>query len=215
MPAIRFEGNTTRHVTISGNVLAHQSQCVLIEGSVHGLALVGNRMAGSGVEVGDVAFTGTIEGNDIHPEFNAPGISITADIEGGVLIDGNNIWLGRQHGIVVDDGGSATGFNDCVISNNLIRYPGRQTTNTYDGIHVGGAASRNYIHGNKIIPASSGNLTRYGINMAGSGDCNRVVGNDLGDPGDYGTDALNPGTGNELFWPADGFYGDNFTVCGS
>ena len=57
-------------------------------------------------------------------------------------------------------------------------------------------------------------VSRYGVNMAG-GDCNIVVGNDLGPSADYGTDALSTAgsTNTQLTYPADPTYGDNFTDC--
>lgn len=69
---------------------------------------------------------------------------------------------------------------------------------------------RNLITGCVLRPGT----TNYGVEITG-GECNMVVGNDLGDPDDYTTDALIDGGANtQLFWPA-GLYGDNFTDCGT
>lgn len=214
--AIQFNGDSaTRKVVVTGNYLMSQDYGIEVLSQVTELIVSGNQFLNSGVSVAADFFEGTIVGNDffLTSGNNNGGVYIETDNSGDILIDSNKINGARRHGIYIDDGPGASGVNDCVISNNLITGPGTQgPANTYDGIHVAGAASRNYIHGNKIIPRSS-NGTRYGINMAGSGDCNVIVGNHLGDPANYGTDALAPGTGNILTYPNDPTYGDNFTEC--
>lgn len=90
------------------------------------------------------------------------------------------------------------------------------TTNTYDNLLIDGASNRNMIQNSKFRALLSGGTTRYGVNVSGSGECNIVVGNDLGDPDDYATDALgNTASNTQLFYPADATYGDNWTDCGS
>lgn len=138
---------------------------------------------------------------------------VSADIEfadaDGATISGNlnradlQVRSCGQHGLVVsgDDNDLSATVEQC----------GGDTANTYDNVHVTG--NRNYLRGSLLRPRVSAPLTRYGANVV-SGDCNRVVGNDLGDPVDYGTDALNDaGTNTQLTYPNDPVYGDNFTDC--
>lgn len=213
MPAVVFDsdGSASRGVVITGNVLRYQQVAVAVEGPVFSLVISGNRIYGGGVTVTTDSFRGTISGNIINAaSAEVAAIDISADLDGDVSIEGNHIWGSIRHGIHLADGPDNEGAFNATIANNHIDSTGSQTANTYDAIHVSGAASRNYIHGNKIVPSS---VTRYGINMAGSGDCNVIVGNDLGDPDDYGTDAMAPGSGNILTYPNDPTYGDNFTGC--
>lgn len=67
------------------------------------------------------------------------------------------------------------------------------------------------VHNNYIQGAGQ---LRYGINIASSTvERAIVVGNHLGDPTDYGTDALNDdGTDTQLTYPGHATYGDNFTT---
>lgn len=114
-----------------------------------------------------------------------------------------------QHGLLID------GASDNRISGQFYAN-GSDTTNTYDNISITGASNRNFINQCVLRPRVSGADTRYGVNVGGTGECNMVVGNDLGDATDYGSDALNDAASNtQLFWPADATYGDNFTDCGS
>lgn len=88
-------------------------------------------------------------------------------------------------------------------------------TNTYDNILLEDASSDNFLAVGRSRPAVSPRQTRNGIHISTSDcDCNIVVGNILGDPADYGTDALtDAGTDTQKFWPADATFGDNFTIC--
>jgi hypothetical protein len=103
---------------------------------------------------------------------------------------------------------------DCYVTGH-IRGAGTQSDDTYDAVQINGG-SRIFVTGLTIRPeASTGELSRYGVNVV-DGDCHIVVGNDLGDPADYGTDALNDtATNTALTWPSDATYGDNFTDCSS
>lgn len=108
------------------------------------------------------------------------------------------------------DGCVWTGADGLIVGNTFFEN-GTLTNNTYDSLRVTG--NRNQVMSNRFIPATGS--TRYGVNIV-SGECNMIVGNDLGDPDDYATDALNDGGANtQLFWPADATYGDNYTDCGS
>lgn len=108
---------------------------------------------------------------------------------------------------------------DCqgvAVADNTVYASSRNATNTFDNIIVDGDSARNFIHDNTLVLPSSGPVPRYGVNIATTDECNIVVGNDLGDPDDYGTDALNDnGANTQLFWPNDATYGDNFTDCGT
>lgn len=47
-----------------------------------------------------------------------------------------------------------------------------------------------------------------------SGDCNKIVGNSLGDPSQYTVGAIDDnGTNTQLTYPNDPTYGDNFSTC--
>lgn len=74
------------------------------------------------------------------------------------------------------------------------------------------AGNRNQVMSNRFLPGGSAD-SAVTLN---SGECNMVVGNDLGDSGDYATDAIVDNAANtQLFWPNDATYGDNFTDCGT
>lgn len=114
-----------------------------------------------------------------------------------------------EHGLIID-GGSRNRVTMHVQNS------GDSADDTYDNIHITGASDRNLITDCVLIPRTAGNQTRYGINIGGTGECNMVVGNDLGDPDDYGTDALvDTASNTQLFYPNDATYGDNFSDCGS
>jgi hypothetical protein len=101
------------------------------------------------------------------------------------------IFEADSHGI------SIAGASDCVIARNLINKPGFGTTNTYDGIILSGNSDRNMVAANKVVPASSGNVPRYGVNIsAATCDDNVVADNMLVPSGTFGTGSFNDaGTG--------------------
>lgn len=97
--------------------------------------------------------------------------------------------------------------DDCVIAGNVFY----NTSSGDDSVAVNG--DRNMVQANKFVP-NVGN-TNSAVNIE-SGECNMVVGNDLGDVDDYATDALiDSGANTQLFYPNDATYGDNFTDCGT
>jgi hypothetical protein len=150
----------------------------------------------------------------------------------GVKVRGNDVWSTGSEALRADNGVTDTVFEHNEVHEagtygirltniavgtrllgNLVRECGGNTDDTYDAIFVENADDVNVML-NRVIPRETGNQTRYGINVGASSDCARVVGNDLGDPAGYGTDALNDaGTDTQLSWPDDATFGDNFTVC--
>jgi len=137
---------------------------------------------------------------------DATGVSISTSSWG--TFDGVIDQCG-QHGLLID------GASDNRISGQFYAN-GSDTTDTYDNISITGASNRNFINQCVLRPRDSGANTRYGVNVGGTGECNMVVGNDLGDASDYGSDALNDTASNtQTFWPADATYGDNYVDCGS
>lgn len=197
----------------------------LVEGNLWDLA---STPSVDGVIVFDNGATEcAIVGNNIQ---NAGGLdAIRVETGTDVVIADNMIGEGADDGIVVNSGtrvavtgntvrwASGNGIDydgdDGLIASNVVFGSSQDTTNTFDNIQVSG--NRNLTEANKLVPATTAPLTRYGVNVV-SGECNMVVGNDLGDPDDYGTDALNDaGANTQLFWPNDATYGDNFTDCGS
>jgi len=119
-------------------------------------------------------------------------------------ITGNLIHWSGFHGIYV------AGNHNTVVGNRIID-PATGSGGSYDGIYVAG--NRNLIEANQINPESAN--TRNGVNVA-SGECNMVVGNDLGDCDLYTSDCLtDTGANTQLFYPNDATYGDNFTDCGT
>ncbi len=121
-------------------------------------------------------------GDGINIEGSATNIIVT-----GNLIDS------AEHGIVLN------GCTDVLVHDNIIHEPGDETDNTFDAILLTGNTDRNSIAGNKIIPKTSANQPRYGINISASTcDDNRIGDNDFGVVTDYGTHPLNDaGTGTK------------------
>lgn len=130
----------------------------------------------------------------------------------GILVGGDHQtveanWIDEigEHGIRI------SGATNLICVNNHLLDVSRDTTNSYDGIFLEGDSDDNLIQGNKIVPAVSGNVARYGINLsAATCDDNVVVGNDLRPSASFGTGAYNDsGTGTINTYPA-GAAGDNF-----
>lgn len=142
--------------------------------------------------------------------FNGNAIDVTG-AELHLDIHDNIIDSIGNHGIVISD------CDHAHIHHNRLNDIGTLGANTYDCIQINGDSSRNMVDGNILTASVGGGVTpRYGVNVGGTGECNMVVGNDLGDPNNYGSDALTDSASNtQLFWPADATYGDNFTDCGS
>ena len=141
---------------------------------------------------------------------NAGSGGIVASSCVGINIGGNSLVPEFEGAVAV------TSCDNAVIHDNTIRIDVDASDNTYDLVSLT-TTDRALVEGNKLILNSGvgDSSPRYGVNVV-SGECNMVVGNDLGDPDDYGTDALNDTASNtQLFWPADPTYGDNLTDCGS
>lgn len=101
--------------------------------------------------------------------------------------------------------GLTVNANQAQVQGNLLYRQG----STDDGVAIDG--DRNLVQGNRFVPNVG--VTNSAVNIVG-GNCNMVVGNDLGDPADYATDALiDSGIDTQVFYPADIVYGDNFTIC--
>lgn len=151
----------------------------------------------------DVAITGNLIGE-------APDVGIRVTNSSRMLVTDNIVKWAGEHGIWIE------GSSHCTLEGNQVFGSSQNTNNTWDNIHISGTSNRNLVQGNKVIPSTNNPpQTRYGVNVAG-GECNMVVGNDLGDPDDYGSDALSDsGANTQLVYPADATYGDNFTDCGT
>jgi hypothetical protein len=155
--------------------------------------------------------------NGSEVSFSGGRIGLSSNVGAGLVcdsslvkVDGTRIADNARHGIHITDS------DDCQILGAVFDAAAElDAANTYDCVLIDGASDRNRVQGCKFVPAVT-NSNRYAVNVAGSGECNIVVGNDLGDSGDYGTDAIGDTASNtQLFWPADATYGDNFTDCGS
>lgn len=146
----------------------------------------------------------------------ANNVRVTTSDDDGIILDGSDFCTVRgvvnaagQHGVRLNNS-DQNRIEVTVIDS------GGDTTNTYDNLRIEGASNRNFVTGSIFRPRLTGNTTRAGVNVAGSGECNIIVGNDLGDPDPYGTDALvDTASNTQIFYPADATYGDNFTDCGS
>ena len=233
---------STTHMTITGNGLRADSGrgVNLGDDQVGGVTITGNafyRCDDGAVQVLG-GFDVKVVGNNIFesPFFGAtPSIhydhtGTLADTDYGAQVVANTIDIGNgtaieieeYHGSVVADniirepqlhGILITNSDRCSVTGNVVEAASQDATNTSDQIQVTG--DRNTVQANKLIPLGGAFVPRYGVNVV-SGECNMVVGNDLGDPDDYGTDALNDtGANTQLFYPADVIYGDNFTDCGT
>lgn len=188
-------GNTMMEVGTSGVVATAERialrGCSIYDGSGYGVDLSVSAL-GNRVTVADCFVVG----------FSLNNVRVTGP-EGSVFIHDNFIDSANQHGMVLET-------DRAVVQGNYFSDNGAFPTNTYDHLTING--DRNLVTGNVFVGSA---LPRYGVNILG-GECNMVAGNDLGDPDDYGTDALNDaGANTQLFWPADATYGDNWTDCGS
>lgn len=103
--------------------------------------------------------------------------------------------------------------DDFIVTGNIAGNEDFLTDNTWDCYHIVNS-NKIQLMSNTCLPRVVNNKARYGVNVV-SGQGNIVVGSNLGDPTDYGTDALNDaGTDTQLFYPNDATHGDNFTVPG-
>lgn len=163
--------------------------------------------AGANVIELDTCTDVSITGNGIGTPSSGFGYGILLTSCEDVTVTGNVIEWADYHGIYIN------GSTHCTITGNIIFGSSQDSNNAYDNIAVNG--NRNLVTGNQLRPAGGAPLTRYGVNVLG-GECNMIVGNDFGDPDNYGTDALaDAGANTQLFYPNDGTYGDNFTDCGT
>jgi hypothetical protein len=190
------------NVDLTGNFIEGGPRGVLIDGGQR-VIIRGGTAAGSlfGIEI-----TGSerplIDG--VQVESGGQGVSVEVPYARLVNLD----VVCDEDGIVLSDTTERCRVTDCMITN-----AAASGTNLYSGIVVDG--ERNYISGN-VIPAVQVNTNALNNGISILGNCSRVVGNDLDDPGAYGNDAIDDlGTLSELFFPDDPVYGDNFTDCSS
>lgn len=201
--AIGIEGGSAGQIISDNHISVTGSQPGILiyeRGIIANNEIDGNQNA-DGIHLGGFASEISIADNRIYLPFH--GIVFTGSAGVGNKITDNWVYFAEGHGI-----DASNGTDGIKITNNRIQEPGQDADNTYDGIMANG--DRNRIVDNTIIGDDSAPQPRYGISVAG--DVNIVVGNSLGDPSNYGTDALNnAGTNTELTYPNDATYGDNFT----
>lgn len=204
----RFTGSGT--FTLAGS--NSRIYDILFESSASTLVLSGERAVARNIHVqGTLEVTGNyiqIEESNIRATTwsgHSGGLSDSFVVVGTIAITGartritDNVFTSSQ-GLDVD-------ADDCVIEGNVFY----NTPAAHDSIAIN--ADRVLVEGNKFVP-SVGN-TNSAVNVE-TGECNMIVGNDLGDTDDYATDALiDTGSNTQLFYPNDATYGDNFTDCGS
>lgn len=118
------------------------------------------------------------------------------------MVSENIIIQAQHHAIALN------ACSDNQIQNNQMIEPSQETPDTWDGLFLEMDSDRNYIHGNKVIPAVA--ETRYGIFIK-SGLHNIVVGNELGQLEDYASLPLfDWGNETQLVYPSHPVWGDNF-----
>lgn len=176
---------------------------------------------GGAPNTGDSADGSVVVAANTAPDIGIPFVSALQvegltcsgnfDSGGGYLVDqctgfniaGNTTLRPYLHGIQLIDS------DDGAVTSNVIHHPSQLTDSTYDGVNMT-TSDRNLVASN-LIRSDPTVSARYGVNVV-SGDRNVVVGNSLGDPAQYGTDALvDSGTNTQLAYPNDATYGDNFT----
>ena len=155
--------------------------------------VVGNLIFGDGSQIGvrvDDTSNTVISDNRIVSTLNGVYL-LGSPTTASIVVVGNVVESPGQHGLVL------SGCDDSIIEGNLIVEPGGDTNNTYDGVFLDGDSDRNMIVGNKVIPATGGNATRYGVNVsAATCDTNVVADNMLIPSGTFGTGSFNDaGTG--------------------
>lgn len=212
MSAIFFvSGGETTGVTIVGNSIQSAEYAVTCVGDVSDLTVVGNTIEGGLIAVAGGEVSGVVANNTVRKPDDGLVVDIAYDGELALAIRGNTLTDLGGTAILLRSNSSGGPLGVEIEANTIVGPGGAATTNTRDAIRVDQGQA--FIHGNKITPRATTPFTRYGINIAG-GDCNVVVGNALGDPADYGTDALEDnGADTQLTYPNDPTYGDNFTAC--
>lgn len=222
-PAVFIDNSTANASTITGLVVMNQVsgagggiQIDAGEVVVSGFAIVTQGESGITIDNADVfdcVFSdGYIEADYGVRMINTGIVTNTrfSDLVIKAAVSGMDMALVFQSlisGVAVYDAGEhAFLFDNCdnnTISNCVAYQPGRNTDNTYDGFIFSNDSDENHIHGNHVIPASSGNATRYGINIsAATCDDNAVYANYLGATADYGTGDLNDAGTGTLTAPA-------------
>lgn len=199
---------------------------IIADGGTRGV-IVGNvwldganpQTVGSMIQVAN--FSDLVVGSNIIPANGWNGINLDTVIQ--AIVASNSVWFGDVNIIL-------TGCTRVIVTANHTKWPASHnihlsgctecnvTANqviaatSADNIRLAG--DRNMIEGNMSQAVDGFSVADVGINIV-SGSCNIVVGNRLGDPADYGTDALtDSGTDTQLTYPNDPTYGDNFTDCG-
>lgn len=175
--------DTTRACTVSGcTVMQSDGHGVIVGGTNH--TIVGNTIASYETGIRVVSATRcAIQSNVV----DGGGISAPYFLEDGIVL--------------VDS-------SECVVAGNLVCEPGGSyDTGTADGLRIEGNSDRNLIHGNTILPFTSGtNPTRYGVRVAAATcDRNVIHGNWLGEAAAYDVAAYSDaGTGTVTSVDANG-----------
>lgn len=208
MSAVIVQGGGQLNLTVVGNTVNTSEYAVECQGALPGLVLSGNTVQGSLLWADGVAVQGTVANNTSVSSATTAVVEIEFDGPLNLSVRGNYILNPAGHGVHLV-AASSGGPEDIEISDNTIQGAGVGGSFTFDDIMVEDGSA--FIHGNKL---RAGILTRNGVNLDTGSFCCKVVGNDLGDPADYGTDSyVDSGSDNVNTWPADATYGDNFTIC--
>lgn len=219
---VRVSGtHTTAQIGITGN--DGQYDGLVATGGGDGIVVAGvrNNVAGR-VTNGDQAWVVSGSNNQVEARSNTAGeealnltgsrnqiaIQAMSPGENGITITGHfnrvtgHLWGPGLHGVILSG-------PDGNIIDMVIEEVGAGTTNTYDAVIIEGDATRNRVRGS-ITPRASGNTTRRGVFMDTATANNHVTDVDLGDVSAYGTGALVDSGANNIDFPDDATYGDNW-----
>jgi hypothetical protein len=126
-------------------------------------------------------------------------VEIAGGSHGGQLT--GYVESSARHGIEITD------TNDCRIEADIFE-PGFDSSSTWSGVRLVGTSDRNRIQGITFRPRPTGNPTAHAVLNIGTGECNKVVGCDVGDDSLYTAGAF---SGALLIdFPADITLGDNW-----
>lgn len=201
------------HVNIRGNQsLEPSTYFVDVDSTSTFVTIQGNQItaaAGTGQPCIDIDGNHCkVDGNVIDGNSGGAYVYTTGDY---TQITNNILHQPPEHGIYLN------GAYRCNVSGNTLIdvTEGNPTTNTYDGILLAGNSDYNRITNNSVFGATGSFSARYGINVSEAQcDCNVVVGNNLSEAADFGTDAINDsGSSTWLTHAGDGTYGDNWVGC--
>lgn len=179
---------------------------------IFGLVIVGNNMRGTDeiTHAPRVVIESGVEATVVGNFISGRGGTIPAvllDACERTLVGANTFFAATQNHTLVLDGGP-----DNTISGNVFRRSEMQTDDTYDVVHLTGAAERTVVQGNTI--AGEGGIlsnNRSGL-FIDTGVLDTIaVSNVFSDT--FGTQAIiDNGTGTLLDYPSDPTVGDNFVV---